>query len=271
MCLSLYFTCASACTSRVPQPVLHVCLSLYFTCASACTSRVPQPVLHVCLSLYFTCASACTSRVPQPVLHVCLSLCCTYFIQDVIAIWLKEQRPGLPIVYIIIVEKRFLSGGVTFLYAYLHAKNVTVRRHFSPFSKREKYFVSAKIFLSVRTLFLKLISILSTFLIFTASFCGGHKRGHSGSFHTSGGKTECHWLLQVNQGKKVTIQISNFNMGDNDRVEIYDGQSYEPFITFRKNASPRQITGNSHFMRVIYIGGDNPGSGFSLNFKEASK
>ena len=35
------------------QPVLHT-LSLYFRCASACTSDVPQPVLQVCLSLYCT-------------------------------------------------------------------------------------------------------------------------------------------------------------------------------------------------------------------------
>ena len=48
--LCLYFRCASTCTGR-PLPVLQVCLSLYCT-PSACTSGVPQPVLHALCKFY---------------------------------------------------------------------------------------------------------------------------------------------------------------------------------------------------------------------------
>ena len=105
----------------------------------------------------------------------------------------------------------------------------------------------------------------------TESSCGGRKLGSSGTITTAGGKEVCHWLIQVGQGKKVNIDFTSFNIGDKDMVKIYDGQKYEEYITFTKKQQPRSFTGNSHFMRVIYIGEDTSGSGFSLNFKGASK
>ena len=100
--------------------------------------------------------------------------------------------------------------------------------------------------------------------------CGGNVKSKSGTITSNGGKTECHWLIQVTQGKKVSLDFTAFNLGDKDQVKIYDGQSYVEFLTFTKASQPRIITGNSHFMRVIYIGGENPGTGFTLSFKEAS-
>ena len=111
----------------------------------------------------------------------------------------------------------------------------------------------------------------NAFIIFIlGGSCGGIKRAISGSIVSTGGSAECHWLIQVNQGKKVNIRFTSFNLGDNDQVKIYDGQKYEEFVTFTKASKPRSITGNGHFMRVIYIGGKSAGSGFSLQFKEAS-
>ena len=107
--------------------------------------------------------------------------------------------------------------------------------------------------------------------LLTESSCGGKKLGNSGTITTVGGKEVCHWLVQVEQGKKVNIGFTSFNIGDKDMVKIYDGQKYEEYITFTKQQKPRSFTGNSHFMRVIYIGEDTSGSGFTLKFKEASK
>jgi len=104
----------------------------------------------------------------------------------------------------------------------------------------------------------------------TRGNCGGYTVARSGSIVSTGGSAECHWLIQVNQGKKVNIRFTSFNLGDNDQVKIYDGQKYEEFVTFTKASKPRSITGNGHFMRVIYIGGKSAGSGFSLQFKEAT-
>ena len=100
--------------------------------------------------------------------------------------------------------------------------------------------------------------------------CGGHTRGQSGTIISNGGSKECHWLIQVTQGKKVSLDFTAFHLGDTDKVNIYDGQKYEKFLTFTKENQPRAITGNSHFMRVIYIGGENAGTGFTLSYKEAS-
>ena len=77
-------------------------------------------------------------------------------------------------------------------------------------------------------------------------------------------------MIQVNQGKKVNIDFTSFNLGANDKVKIYDGQKYMEYVTFTSKKKPRPVTSNSHYMRVIYIGEDNSGGGFTLNFKEAS-
>ena len=75
----------------------------------------------------------------------------------------------------------------------------------------------------------------------------------------------------MNQGKKVNIDFASFNLGAKDQLKIYDGTKYVEYVTFTSKRKPRPITSNSHFMRVIYIGEDNAGTGFTLNFKEASK
>ena len=69
----------------------------------------------------------------------------------------------------------------------------------------------------------------------------------------------------------MNIDFTSFDIGDKDMVKIYDGQKYEEYITFTKKQKPRSFTGNSHFMRVIYIGQDTSGSGFTFNFKGACK
>jgi len=101
------------------------------------------------------------------------------------------------------------------------------------------------------------------------SNCGG-KLTQSGTVSIGGGKKVCHWLIQVNQGKKVNIDFTSFNLGANDKVKIYDGQKYVEYVTFTSKKKPRPVTSNSHYMRVIYIGEENNGGGFTLKFKEAT-
>jgi len=95
------------------------------------------------------------------------------------------------------------------------------------------------------------------------SFYGGYIRGKSGQVKCIGASVTCHYLFEVTQGKKVTIIFSSFNIGDNDIVEIYDGQSYTPFLSFTKDKRPRPITSNSHFIRVITKGS------VYINYKES--
>jgi len=91
---------------------------------------------------------------------------------------------------------------------------------------------------------------------------GGHIRGKSGNVRCHGSLV-CHFLFEVTQGKKVTISFSTFNIGENDKVEIYDGQSYTKFLSFTKDKRPKPITSNSHFIRVIT-------NGFvSIDYKES--
>ncbi|XP_065058048.1 sushi, von Willebrand factor type A, EGF and pentraxin domain-containing protein 1-like [Rhopilema esculentum] len=102
------------------------------------------------------------------------------------------------------------------------------------------------------------------------SSCGGLVAGSSGRITVGGGKNVCHWMIQVNQGKKVNINFATFGIGAKDKVKIFDGQKYEEYITFTKVNKPRSFTGNSHFMRVIYYSEDNTGTGFTLDYKEAT-
>ena len=75
-------------------------------------------------------------------------------------------------------------------------------------------------------------------------------------------------MIQVNQGKKVNIDFTSFNIGANDKVKIYDGTKYVEYVTFTHKKKPRPVTSNTHFMRIIYIGEDSTGTGFNLKFKE---
>eukprot|EP00794_Sanderia_malayensis_P006969 gene6969-7754_t len=101
------------------------------------------------------------------------------------------------------------------------------------------------------------------------SNCGGRKLAQSGTIVSNDGTKECHWLIRVTEGKKVSLRFNSFTLGPNDQLKIFDGEKYDEFVTFTKENQPRALTGNTHLMRVIYIGGKNPGSGFSLSFKEA--
>ena len=95
--------------------------------------------------------------------------------------------------------------------------------------------------------------------------------GSNGRITVGGGKKVCHWMIQVNQGKKVNLNFAAFGIGAKDKVKIFDGQKYEEYITFTKVNKPRSFTGNSHFMRVIYYSEDSTGTGFTLDYKETSK
>ena len=77
-------------------------------------------------------------------------------------------------------------------------------------------------------------------------------------------------MIQVSEGKKVNIDFTSFNIGANDKVKIYDGTKYVEYVTFTSKRKPRAITSNTHFMRVIYVGEDDAGTGFTLSFKETS-
>eukprot|EP00794_Sanderia_malayensis_P006970 gene6970-7755_t len=102
------------------------------------------------------------------------------------------------------------------------------------------------------------------------SNCGGRKLAQSGTIVSNDGRKECHWLIRVTEGKKVSLRFNSFNPGPNDQLKIFDGEKYDEFVTFTNASRPRALTGNTHLMRVIYIGGENPGNGFSLSFKEAN-
>ncbi|XP_047126957.1 sushi, von Willebrand factor type A, EGF and pentraxin domain-containing protein 1 isoform X1 [Hydra vulgaris] len=93
---------------------------------------------------------------------------------------------------------------------------------------------------------------------------GGHVRKESGSLvclHQS----ICHWLIQVTQGKKITLDFLTYDVQNGGKTEVYDGENFkEPFITFTKGFEPRKITSNSHFIRII-------SSGYiTFNFSESS-
>lgn len=84
---------------------------------------------------------------------------------------------------------------------------------------------------------------------------GGHLTLKSGSLQCDQGEV-CHWLLQVTQGKKITVEFTTYNLNeDGNRAEIYDGQEdWDPFVTFTKALRPRPVTSNGHLVRIITNG-----------------
>ena len=99
---------------------------------------------------------------------------------------------------------------------------------------------------------------------FSAGKFGGHIKGTHGNIKCFG-SIVCHFLIQVSQGKKVQIEFATFNIGDQDKVEVYDGEKFEPFVTFTKRLIPKPVTSNDYLMRIIT-------NGFvSINYRETSE
>ena len=89
----------------------------------------------------------------------------------------------------------------------------------------------------------------------------------------------CFWIITASVGKRVKVEINDFNMGNCvdcsgafcSRVEFFDGQTTDsPYLgRFCTGSNLTAVVSNGRFVRVKFYSSNSPDRGFRAEYVES--